>query len=154
MVCDYVEYYYVLVVQFFCWIVGVQFDVVCELVDYCWCVEEVWFKIEIVDVDSIGLLDILLFGFQLILMVIVWLVGLRLNDVMVQGVLGRVDVGDVLMDLVIVEMVYIGIGDGGYEIFLMMMLLLLVGLVGYIVWVLFCYLMLVVSNEFGLVILV
>lgn len=151
MVRDYVEHYYAPAAQSFRRTAGAQFDAARELADYRRRAEEAWPKIEIADVDSTGLPDTPLLGSQLTLTATVRLAGLRPNDVTVQGVLGRVDAGDVLMDPVTVEMAHTGTGDGGYEIFSTTTPLPLAGPVGYTVRVLPRHPMLAASNELGLV---
>lgn len=151
MVRDYVEHYYAPAAQSFLRTAGAQFDAARELADYRRRAEEAWPKIEIADVDSTGLPDTPLLGSQLTLTATVRLAGLRPNDVTVQGVLGRVDAGDVLMDPVTVEMAHTGTGDGGYEIFSTTTPLPLAGPVGYTVRVLPRHPMLAASNELGLV---
>jgi starch phosphorylase len=77
------------------------------------------------------------------------LAGLRPDEVVVQGVLGRVDAGDTLSEPTYTDMVHTG--DGGTEIFSTTIPLPLAGSMGYTVRVLPHHRLLAGPAEMGLV---
>jgi starch phosphorylase len=102
-------------------------------------------------VDSTGLPDVPLLGSELTLTAAVALGGLRSDEVVVQGVLGRVESGDVLRNPVYIDMAHIGSGEGGTEIFSASTPLPQAGSMGYTVRVLPRHPLLASDAEWGLV---
>ena len=157
MVRDYVEHYYVPAAESLRKTVtapeqdGDRFAAARELAAYRRRAQEAWPKIDITDVDSTGLPDTPLLGSKLTLTATVQLAGLGPDEVTVQAVLGRVDVGDTLLDPVTVEMAHAGTADGGSELFTTSTPLPVAGAVGYTVRVLPRHPMLAASSELGLV---
>jgi glycogen phosphorylase len=160
MVRDYVERYYVPAAQSLRRTVGAapdggegggEFSAARELAAYRLRAEEAWPNIDITDVDSTGLPDTPVLGSKLTLTATVHLAGLGPDEVAVQAVLGRVDIGDALLDPITVEMSHTGTAEGGNEIFSTTTPLPLAGAVGYTVRVLPRHPMLAASNELGLV---
>jgi glycogen phosphorylase len=155
MVRDYTEKYYAPAAQSLHRTIepvgGVPFGAARELASYRQRAHEAWPKIQITDVDSYGLPDTPLLGSELTLTATVHLAGLRLDEVMVQAVLGRVDASDELLDPVTVPMSHTGTADGGSEVFSTSTPLPLAGLVGYTVRVLPHHPLLAGDNELGLV---
>jgi starch phosphorylase len=128
-----------------------EFGAARELAAYRRRVEAAWPKIKITDVDSTGLPDTPVLGSKLTLTATVQLAGLGPEEVTVQAVVGRVDLGDVLVDPVTVEMSYTGTAEGGNQVFSTTTPLPVSGAVGYAVRVLPHHPMLAASNELGLV---
>ena len=157
MVRDYVEHYYVPAAASLRKTVtapeqgGDRFAAARELAAYRRRAQEAWPKIDITDVDSTGLPDTPLLGSKLTLTATVQLAGLGPDEVTVQAVLGRVDVGDTLLDPLTVEMTHAGTADGGSELFTTSTPLPVAGAVGYTVRVLPRHPMLAASDELGLV---
>ena len=106
---------------------------------------------DITDVDSTGLPDTPILGSKLTLTATVQLAGLRPDEVTVQAVVGRVEVGDVLVDPVTVDMPYTGTASGGDHVFATTTPLPVAGSVGYTVRVLPHHPMLASGAELGLV---
>ena len=90
-------------------------------------------------------------GSELTLTASVALAGLRPDEVVVQGVLGRVDSGDTLSEPTYTDMAHIGSGEGGIEIFSTTIPLPLAGSMGYTVRVLPRHRLLAGPAELGLV---
>ncbi len=130
---------------------GLPFGHARELAAYRQRVTEAWPHVAITDVDSAGLPDIPLLGSELTLTASVALAGLRPDEVMVQGVLGRVNSGDTLREPGYTEMVHTGSGDGGAEIFSAAIPLPRAGSMGYTVRVLPRHRLLSGPAELGLV---
>ena len=159
MVRDYVEQYYTHAAQSLRRTVGPaedgtdggHFGAAREVAAYRRRAEEAWPKITITDVDSTGLPDTPVLGSKLTLTATVALDGLAPDEVTVQGVVGRVDASDVLLDPVTVEMSYTGTAEGGNQVFSTTLSLPLAGAVGYTVRVLPHHPMLAASTELGLV---
>ncbi len=157
MVRDYVERYYLPAAQSLRSTVTVDgdghaaFDPARELATYRRRAFEAWPQIRITDVDSTGLPDTPVLGSKLTLTATVQLAGLRPDEVEVQGVIGRVDGADALVDPVTVEMTHAGTAGGGGEIFSSTTPLPVAGAVGYTVRVLPHHPMLASDAELGLV---
>jgi starch phosphorylase len=156
MVRDYTEKYYAPAAQSLRKTVepgasGQPFGAARDLAAYRLRVQEAWPKIQITDVDSYGLPDTPLLGSELTLTATVQLAGLRVDEVVVQAVLGRVDASDALVDPVTVRMQHTGTADGGNEIFSTTTPLPVAGPVGYTVRVLPHHPLLSGDNELGLV---
>lgn len=130
---------------------GGAFGAAREVATYRRRAEEAWPKITITDVDSTGLPDSPVLGSKLTLTATVALDGLAPDEVTVQGVVGRVDASDALLDPVTVEMSYTGTAEGGNQVFSTTLSLPLAGAVGYTVRVLPHHPMLASSAELGLV---
>ncbi|MEI6252659.1 MAG: alpha-glucan family phosphorylase, partial [Mycobacteriaceae bacterium] len=100
MVRDYTEQYYAPAAaslrQTVAAIDGLPFGQARELAAYRQRAAEAWPHVAITDVDSTGLPDTPLLGSKLTLTASVALAGLGSDEVVVQGVLGRVDAGDTL----------------------------------------------------------
>jgi starch phosphorylase len=128
---------------------GLPFGEARELAAYRQRVSEAWPHVAISDVDSTGLPDTPLLGSELTLTASVALAGLRPDEVVVQGVLGRVDAGDTLSEPTYTDMVHTG--DGGTEIFSTTIPLPLAGSMGYTVRVLPHHRLLAGPAEMGLV---
>jgi starch phosphorylase len=128
---------------------GLPFGEARELAAYRQRVSEAWPHVAISDVDSTGLPDTPLLGSELTLTASVALAGLRPDEVVVQGVLGRVDAGDTLSEPTYTDMVHTG--DGGTEIFSTTIPLPLAGSMGYTVRVLPHLRLLAGPAEMGLV---
>ena len=122
-----------------------------ELTSYRMRAREVWPAVTITDVDSTGLPDTPLLGSKLTLTAAVQLAGLRPDEVVVQAVLGRVDADGTLLRPDYVDMVHIGPGEGGTEIFTTTTPLPRAGAVGYTVRVLPHHHLLAGDSELGLV---
>jgi starch phosphorylase len=157
MVRDYTEKYYAPAAQSLRRTVdpreegGVPFGAAWDLANYRQRAHDAWPKIQITDVDSTGLPDTPLLGSELTLTATVQLAGLRPDEVAVQAVLGRVDNADALVNPVIVAMGYIGMGEGGTEIFSTTTPLPVAGPVGYTVRVLPHHPLLASDTELGLI---
>ena len=159
MVRDYVEQYYTHAAQSLRRTVGPaedgedrgEFGAAREVAAYRRRAEEAWPKITITDVDSTGLPDTPVLGSKLTLTATVALAGLAPDEVTVQGLVGRVDAGDTLLDPITVEMSYTGTAEGGNQVFSTTLSLPLAGAVGYTVRVLPRHPMLAGSAELGLV---
>jgi starch phosphorylase len=157
MVRDYVERYYLPAAQSLRRTVTVDggghaaFDPARELATYRRRAFEAWPRIRITDVDSTGLPDTPVLGSKLTLTATVQLAGLRPDEVEVQGVIGRVDGADALVDPVTVEMTHAGTAGSGGEIFSSTTPLPVAGAVGYTVRVLPHHPMLASDAELGLV---
>ncbi|OJZ73459.1 glycogen phosphorylase [Mycobacterium paraffinicum] len=159
MVRDYVERYYTHAAQSLRRTVGPaeegedvgEFGAAREVAGYRRRAEEAWPKITITDVDSTGLPDTPVLGSKLTLTATVALDGLAPDEVTVQGLVGRVDASDALLDPVTVEMSYTGTAEGGNQVFSTTLSLPLAGAVGYTVRVLPRHPMLASSAELGLV---
>jgi starch phosphorylase len=140
MVRDYAEQYYVPAATSLRRTVeaidGLPFGHARELAAYRQRVAEAWPHVAITDVDSTGLPDTPLLGSGLTLTASVALAGLHPDEVVVQGVLGRVDAGDTLSEPTYTDMAHTGSGDGGIEIFSTTIELPLAGSMGYTVRVL------------------
>ncbi len=130
---------------------GVPFEHARELAAYRRRVSEAWPHVVITDVDSTGLPDVPLMGSELTLTAAVALGGLRSDEVVVQGVLGRVESGDVLRNPLYVDMAHIDSREGGTEIFSARMPLPQAGSMGYTVRVLPRHPLLACDAELGLV---
>ena len=130
---------------------GVPFERARELAAYRRRVSEAWPHVVITDVDSTGLPDVPLMGSELTLTAAVALGGLRSDEVVVQGVLGRVESGDVLRNPLYVDMAHIASREGGTEIFSARMPLPQAGSMGYTVRVLPRHPLLACDAELGLV---
>ena len=130
---------------------GVPFEHARELAAYRRRVSEAWPHVVITDVDSTGLPDVPLMGSELTLTAAVALGGLRSDEVVVQGVLGRVESGDVLRNPLYVDMAHIASREGGTEIFSARMPLPQAGSMGYTVRVLPRHPLLACDAELGLV---
>ena len=130
---------------------GVPFERARELAAYRRRVSEAWPHVVITDVDSTGLPDVPLIGSELTLTAAVALGGLRSDEVVVQGVLGRVESGDVLRNPLYVDMAHIASREGGTEIFSARMPLPQAGSMGYTVRVLPRHPLLACDAELGLV---
>ena len=115
---------------------GLPFGQARELAAYRQRVAEAWPHVTITDVDSTGLPDTPLLGSELTLTASVALAGLGPGEVVVQGVLGRVDAGDALSEPTYTDMAHTGSGDGGTEIFSNTIRLPMAGSMGYTVRVL------------------
>lgn len=148
MVRDYVEHCYLPAAQS---LRRTDFGAARGLAGYCRRAQQAWPKIHITDVDSSGLPDTPMLGSTLTLTAAVQLAGLQPDEVTVQAVLGRVDVGDVLLDPVCIVMSYSGTADNGDQLFSISTPLPVAGAVGYTVRVLPCHPMLVASAELGLI---
>lgn len=159
MVRDYVQQYYLHAAQSLRRTVGpaedgeddAEFGAAREVAAYRRRAEEAWPKINITDVDSTGLPDTPVLGSKLTLTATVALDGLAPDEVTVQGLVGRVDSSDALLDPVTVEMSYTGTAEGGNQVFSTTLSLPLAGAVGYTVRVLPRHPMLSSSAELGLV---
>ncbi len=156
MVRDYVERYYMPAAESRRSIVdgaGGQpaFVAAHELAAYRRRASQAWPKIRVTDVDSTGLPDTPVLGSKLTLTATVQLAGLDPDEVVVQAMLGRVDVSDALNDPVTVEMSHTDTAGGGREIYTMTTPLPVAGAVGYTVRVLPNHPMLAAANELGLV---
>jgi len=155
MVRDYTEQYYAPAAAAFRRTVeavdGLPFGRARELAAYRRRVSEAWPHVVITDVDSTGLPDVPLMGSELTLTAAVALGGLRSDEVVVQGVLGRVESGDVLRNPLYVDMAHIASGEGGTEIFSARMPLPQAGSMGYTVRVLPRHPLLACDAELGLV---
>ncbi|OBI21118.1 alpha-glucan family phosphorylase [Mycobacterium sp. E2497] len=159
MVRDYVEQYYTHAAQSLRRTVGPaedgedagEFGAARELAAYRRRAKEAWPKISITDVDSTGLPDTPVLGSKLTLTATVALDGLAPDEVRVQGLVGRVDASDALLDPTTVEMSYTGTAEGGNQVFSTTLSLPLAGSVGYTVRVLPHHPMLAGSAELGLV---
>lgn len=114
-------------------------------------VREAWPKVAVTDVDSTGLPDTPLLGSELTLTATVDLAGLRAGEVVVQAVLGRVNGSDVLSEPAYFDMVHVGSGEGGIEVFSVTAPLPVAGSLGYTVRVLPHHPLLAGDNELGLV---
>lgn len=112
---------------------------------------EAWPNVVVAEVDSTGLPDTPLLGSELTLSATVGLGGLRPDEVRVQAVLGRVNGGDVITDPVCFDMVHIGPGEDGMEIFSVTTALPFAGSLGYTVRVLPQHPLLAGDNELALV---
>ncbi len=131
---------------------GLPFGQARELAAYRQRVVEAWPHVTITDVDSTGLPDTPLLGSELTLTASVGLAGLRPDEVVVQGVLGRVDSGDdTLSDPGYTDMVHTGSGDGGTGIYSATIPLPQAGSMGYTVRVLPHHPLLAGPAELGLV---
>ena len=115
---------------------GLPFGQARELAAYRQRVAEAWPHVAITDVDSTGLPDTPLLGSELTLTASVALAGLHPDEVVVQGVLGRVDAADALSEPTYTDMAHTGSGDGGTEIFSNTIRLPMAGSMGYTVRVL------------------
>ena len=122
-----------------------------ELAAYRHRVERSWPRISIEDVDSSGLPDTPLLGSELTLTALVRLDGLRVTDVAVQALIGRVDAGATLLEPVTVPMTHTGRTDHGADVFTATMSLPITGPVGYTVRVLPHHRLLAGEAELGLV---
>ncbi|UXA05551.1 alpha-glucan family phosphorylase [Mycobacterium sp. SMC-2] len=159
MVRDYVQQYYTPAAQSLRRTVGPaeggegggEFGAAREVAAYRRRAEEAWPKITITDVDSTGLPDTPVLGSKLTLTATVALAGLAPDEVTVQGVVGRVDASDALLDPVTVEMSYTGSAEGGNQVFSTTLSLPLAGAVGYTVRVLPRHPLLAAGTELGLV---
>ncbi len=130
---------------------GLPFERARELAAYRRRVSEAWPHVVITDVDSTGLPDVPLMGSELTLTAAVALGGLRSDEVVVQGVLGRVESSDVLRDPLYIDMAHIASREGGTEIFSARMPLPQAGSMGYTVRVLPRHPLLACDAELGLV---
>lgn len=155
MVRDYTEHYYAPAAASLRRTVehidGLPFGQARELAAYRQRVSEAWPQVAITDVDSTGLPDTPLLGSELTLTASVDLAGLRPEEVVVQGVLGRVDVGDTLSEPGYTDMAHAGTADSGAEIFSTTIPLPLAGKMGYTVRVLPRHPLLAGPAEMGLV---
>jgi starch phosphorylase len=151
MVRDYVERYYTPAARSLRKTVGDDFGAARELAGYRRRASAAWPRIRITDVDSTGLPDTPVLGSKLTLTATVQLAGLRVDEVAVQAVVGRVDAGDALLDPVTVEMSHAGTAFGGGEVFSTTTPLPVAGAVGYTVRVLPNHPMLAAGAELGLV---
>lgn len=156
MVRDYTEQYYAPAAESLRRTVesagGAAFGRARELAAYRQRVAEAWPRVAITDVDGTGLPDTPLLGSELTLTASVALAGLRPDEVVVQGVLGRVGSGDTLQDPRYTEMSHTGTGaGGGTEIFSATIPLPLAGSMGYTVRVLPRHQLLADPAELGLV---
>ncbi len=155
MVRDYTEKYYVPAAasarRTIEAIDGLPFGHARELAAYRQRVNEAWPSVTITDVDSTGLPDTPLVGSELTLTATVALAGLGPDEVVVQAVLGRVDSGGTLTEPLYADMVHIGSGEGGTEIFSTTTPLRLSGSMGYTVRVLPHHWLLAGDTEMGLV---
>lgn len=140
MVRDYTEQYYAPAAESLRRTVesidGLPFGQARELAAYRQRVSEAWPHVAITDVDGTGLPDTPLLGSELTLTATVALAGLRPDEVVVQGVLGRVGSGDTLTDPDYTDMVHTGSSDGGAEVFSATIPLPQAGSMGYTVRVL------------------
>ena len=130
---------------------GLPFGQARELAAYRRRVAEAWPHVAITDVDSTGLPDTPLLGSELTLTASVALGVLHPDEVVVQGVLGRVDAGDALSEPTYTDMAHTGSGDGGTEIFSTTIPLPMAGSMGYTVRVLPRNALLAGPAELGLV---
>ena len=155
MVRDYTEQYYVPAADSLHRTVqaidGLPYGQARELAAYRQRVGEAWPYVQIPDVDSTGLPDTPLLGSQLTLTATVSLGGLRPEEVLVQGVLGRVDSADILQSPQYIDMAYIGPGEGGTERFSARSPLPMAGSMGYTARVLPRHPLLAGAAELGLV---
>ena len=155
MVRDYTEQYYVPAADALHRTVqaidGLPYGQARELAAYRQRVSEAWPYVQIPDVDSTGLPDTPLLGSQLTLTATVSLGGLRPEEVLVQGVLGRVDSADTLQSPQYIDMAYIGPGEGGTERFSARSPLPMAGSMGYTARVLPRHPLLAGAAELGLV---
>jgi starch phosphorylase len=155
MVRDYTEQYYVPAADALHRTVqaidGLPYGQARELAAYRQRVSEAWPYVQIPDVDSTGLPDTPLLGSQLTLTASVSLGGLRPEEVLVQGVLGRVDSADTLQSPQYIDMAYIGPGEGGTERFSARSPLPMAGSMGYTARVLPRHPLLAGAAELGLV---
>jgi starch phosphorylase len=157
MVRDYTERYYLPAAQSLRGTVSVDgdgqvdFGPARDLADYRRRAFEAWPNIVVTDVDSTGLPDTPVLGSKLTLTATVQLAGLRPEEVTVQAVVGRVEIGDVLVDPVTVDMPYTGTASGGDHVFATTTPLPVAGSVGYTVRVLPHHPMLASGAELGLV---
>ncbi|MGW0250479.1 alpha-glucan family phosphorylase [Nocardia goodfellowii] len=113
-------------------------------------IESAWPKLRVVQVDSTGLPDTPVIGAHLSLTARVDLGGLRVSDVVVQAVLGRVSPADDLSDVTTIPMTHTGT-DSGVELFAVDTPVPLSGAVGYTVRVLPHHDLLASDAELGLV---
>ncbi|WP_407108103.1 alpha-glucan family phosphorylase [Rhodococcus aetherivorans] len=123
-----------------------------ELAHYRRRVEAAWPAVRVAQVDSAGLPDIPEIGSKLALTAHVYLDGLRVTDVVVQAVVGRVGVDDTLSDVVTVPMRHTGTDPLG-EVFEVEVALPMAGSVGYTVRVLPHHELLASDAELGKVVL-
>ncbi len=130
---------------------GLPFGQARELAAYRQRVTEAWPYVAITDVDSTGLPDTPLLGSELTLTAAVVLAGLRPDEVVVQGVLGRVDSTGTLQSPHYIDMTHVGSGEGGTEIFSATTPLPMAGSMGYTTRVLPCHGLLAGPAEWGLV---
>ena len=155
MVRDYTEQYYVPAADALHRTVqaidGLPYGQARELAAYRQRVSAAWPYVQIPDVDSTGLPDTPLLGSQLTLTATVSLGGLRPDEVLVQGVLGRVDSADTLQSPQYIDMAYIGPGEGGTERFSARSPLPMAGSMGYTARVLPRHPLLAGAAELGLV---
>lgn len=155
MVRDYTEQYYVPAADALHRTVqaidGLPYGQARELAAYRQRVSAAWPYVQIPDVDSTGLPDTPLLGSQLTLTATVSLGGLRPEEVLVQGVLGRVDSADTLQSPQYIDMAYIGPGEGGTERFSARSPLPMAGSMGYTARVLPRHPLLAGAAELGLV---
>ena len=155
MVRDYTEQYYVPAADALHRTVqaidGLPYGQARELAAYRQRVSEAWSYVQIPDVDSTGLPDTPLLGSQLTLTATVSLGGLRPEEVLVQGVLGRVDSADTLQSPQYIDMAYTGPGEGGTERFSATSPLPMAGSMGYTARVLPRHPLLAGAAELGLV---
>ena len=155
MVRDYTEQYYVPAADALHRTVqaidGLPYGQARELAAYRQRVSAAWPYVQIPDVDSTGLPDTPLLGSQLTLTATVSLGGLRPDEVLVQGVLGRVDSADTLQSPQYIDMAYIGPGEGGTERFSARSPLPMAGSMGYTARVLPRHPLLSGAAELGLV---
>jgi len=123
-----------------------------ELAAYRHALEVAWPRVRVASVDASGLPDTPVIGAELTLHAAVELAGLRVQDVVVQAVLGRVDSDEELQDVRILEMAHVGgAGDGsGGEAFELRTPLQHSGVAGYTVRVLPRHPLLSGSAELGL----
>ncbi|GAB2678093.1 alpha-glucan family phosphorylase [Nocardia goodfellowii] len=113
-------------------------------------IESAWPKLRVVQVDSTGLPDTPVIGAHLSLTARVDLGGLRVSDVVVQAVFGRVSPTDDLSDVTTIPMTHTGT-DSGVELFAVDTPVPLSGAVGYTVRVLPHHDLLASDAELGLV---
>ncbi len=130
---------------------GLPFGQARELAAYRQRVTEAWPYVVITDVDSSGLPDTPLLGSELTLSATVMLAGLRPDEVVVQGVVGRVDSTGTLLSPHYIDMAHTGSGEGGTEIFSATTPLPMAGSMGYTARVLPNHRLLAGPAEWGMV---
>jgi starch phosphorylase len=130
---------------------GLPFGQARELAAYRQRVTEAWPYVVITDVDSSGLPDTPLLGSELTLSATVMLAGLRPDEVVVQGVVGRVDSTGTLLSPHYIDMAHTGSGEGGTEIFSATTPLPMAGSMGYTARVLPSHRLLAGPAEWGMV---
>ncbi|MFM9033141.1 MAG: alpha-glucan family phosphorylase [Mycobacterium sp.] len=130
---------------------GLPFGPAREVAAYRQRVNEAWPHVLITDVDSTGLPDTPLLGSKLTLTASVALAGLRADEVVVQGVLGRVDPAGTLRQPEYFDLAHSGSGEGGIEMFTTTTPLPMAGSMGYTVRVLPAHPLMAEPAEFGVV---